>query len=190
MHKSFGLFFQVKRSVSAWAVSNAQMATSSNLVPTMCTTRRSSSDTTIDSDIREFPPRKKTSMNVLEIFGKTATVHQTVPIEDTIVKAVDEEMLKYINMSILDSIDEFDVVAWWAKLSDKLVHLSSYANFIHSIPATSAPSERNFSALGKTITDKRSRLDAETVDALLFMKSNFDIVSKFNLFDPNDINTV
>ena len=38
------------------------------------------------------------------------------------------------------------------------------------IPASSAQSERDFSSVGHTVTDKRSRLNENTVEALKFLR--------------------
>ena len=49
------------------------------------------------------------------------------------------------------------------------------------IPATSAGSERTFSAAGRIIEERRSHLDPDTVDSILRVRShmmqNFQIVS-------------
>jgi hypothetical protein len=43
-----------------------------------------------------------------------------------------------------------------------------------AVPATSCASERLFSTAGNVISDKRSKLDSETVRALLCLKNWFN----------------
>lgn len=69
---------------------------------------------------------------------------------------------------------EIDMLVWWEEHREsfpKLYHLSS---FIHSIPATSAPSERKFSLAGKILNCLRSSLDPTKVSDLLLLYSNSD----------------
>lgn len=54
---------------------------------------------------------------------------------------------------------------------------------VHSIPATSAASERAFSAAGNIITQKRTRLDALTVNNLIVANSNLKINPSLSLED-------
>ena len=47
------------------------------------------------------------------------------------------------------------------------------------IPATSAPSERVFSAAGLTIAKDRASLNPETADALIFLHESWDVVESY-----------
>ena len=46
------------------------------------------------------------------------------------------------------------------------------------IPATSTPSERAFSSAGITFNAKRANLDPDTVEKLVFLKENFELIPK------------
>ena len=61
-------------------------------------------------------------------------------------------------------------------MSNLFPRLSNLALFVHSIPATNLSSERNFNFAGLTITDRRSNLDTDKVDKMLFIRSNFDLL--------------
>ena len=47
-----------------------------------------------------------------------------------------------------------------------------------AIPATSAPSERAFSAAGNIISMKRCRLNADLVAEMLFLRENLDMTDR------------
>ena len=57
----------------------------------------------------------------------------------------------------------------WKGMSGGLVPV---AKKILAIPATSTPSERSFSVAGRLIEERRTSLDPENVDKLLFLHSN------------------
>jgi len=50
--------------------------------------------------------------------------------------------------------------------------LAVLARKILSVPASSAASERAFSAAGQTITERRTSLKPDTVDSILFLHYN------------------
>lgn len=58
---------------------------------------------------------------------------------------------------------------FWREMSGGLVPV---AKRLLAIPATSTPSERSFSVAGRLIEERRSTLNPENVDALLFLHSN------------------
>ncbi|XP_037533267.1 zinc finger protein 618-like [Nematolebias whitei] len=58
---------------------------------------------------------------------------------------------------------------FWHERSDGLVPV---ARRLLAIPATSTPSERSFSVAGRLIEERRSTLNPENVDELLFLHSN------------------
>lgn len=51
--------------------------------------------------------------------------------------------------------------------------MSKLARRVLCIPATSAPSERVFSAAGLTITNRRASLNAENAAALIFLHDSW-----------------
>ena len=57
----------------------------------------------------------------------------------------------------------------WQAMSGGLVPV---AKKLLAIPATSTPSERSFSIAGRVIEERRTNLNPENVDALLFLHSN------------------
>jgi hAT family C-terminal dimerisation region len=69
---------------------------------------------------------------------------------------------------------------WWKKNSADLPHLSVLARKYLCIPATSAPSERVFSAAGLTIAKTRASLHPENAADLIFLHNSWEYAEKFN----------
>lgn len=70
--------------------------------------------------------------------------------------------------------DDCDVLGWWRDQQLNYPKLSVLARGILAIPASSSSSERNFSAAGRTIEQRRTALKPSTVDAILFLHKNMD----------------
>ena len=67
-------------------------------------------------------------------------------------------------------------LSWW-KLNHKSYPIIwELAKRILSIPATSAPSERVFSAAANVVNKKRVRLDPDTVNLLIYLRGNKEFV--------------
>ena len=69
-----------------------------------------------------------------------------------------------------------DPLVWWQANAPKLPYVWLLASVVLAVPATSAPSERVFSAAANIVDKKRFRLKPENVDLLVFLKSNKDFV--------------
>ena len=72
---------------------------------------------------------------------------------------------------------EYEIVgnnSWWEKHASEFPNLSQIARIIlaNAIPASSAASERDFSTAGFVIQERRTHLNPETVDDILFLHSN------------------
>ena len=70
--------------------------------------------------------------------------------------------------------DDRDVLGWWREHHVTYPKLGVLARGILAIPASSSSSERNFSAAGRTIQQRRTSLKPSTVDAILFLHNNVD----------------
>jgi len=93
---------------------------------------------------------------------------ENVPVAD----ATDEvEMYSTQNHTMQD---DRDVLGWWSDHQLNYPKLSVLARGILAIPASSSSSERNFSAAGRTIEQRRTALKPSTVDAILFLHKNLD----------------
>ena len=92
-------------------------------------------------------------------------------------KKVEDEIAEYIKMRLTDKPDPDLVLAWWRENKDRFPALSKLARFIHSIPASSAPSERAFSVCGRILEERRTRLGSESINNILFINSNLKLQS-------------
>lgn len=88
--------------------------------------------------------------------------------------SLEVEVTKYTLIEGGDTID--DPLNWWKENAKHFPQLSKLANILLSIPATSAPSERAFSAAGLLIAAKRSRLHPIRAKQTLFIHDNFDVL--------------
>lgn len=84
--------------------------------------------------------------------------------------AANDEISKYSSEKVKDTV--CDLITWWRDHEDQYPYLSKLAYFIHSIPATSAPSERSFSTAGRVMQDRRTSLKPSAVDDIIFLNSN------------------
>lgn len=88
----------------------------------------------------------------------------------------EDEIARYRALPTL--ILDGDPLHWWSINAHLLPRLSQLARRTFCYPATSVPSERLFSDAGNLLTNKRTRLKPENVDAVLFSRSCVD------MFDP------
>lgn len=69
-----------------------------------------------------------------------------------------------------------EVLTWWRQHARQLPLLSEQARKWLCIPASSTSSERAFSASGNIVSFKRTKLQPENVDKLLYIQQNYDKV--------------
>lgn len=93
-------------------------------------------------------------------------------------KKVDDEIAEYRQMRLTDKPDPDLVLAWWGENKERFPALSKLARFIHSIPASSAPSERAFSVCGRILEERRTNLASESISNILFLNSNLKKLDK------------
>ena len=68
-----------------------------------------------------------------------------------------------------------NILNWW-KSNEKFPLLARIAQRWLCIPASSASSERAFSSCGSIVSCKRTQLQTEKVDMLLYIQRNYDCV--------------
>ena len=76
-----------------------------------------------------------------------------------------------------DTIARFSILLWWKlKWAPTFPIMSCVVRSVLCIPASSSKSESNFSDAGNTLTNQRSELKPTTMNDLLFVQSNQDLV--------------
>jgi hypothetical protein len=79
----------------------------------------------------------------------------------------DSEIALYIHRLCVPGETD-DLLLWWKQHENAYPNLSKLAKKYLNIPASSASSERNFSAAGLVLSE-RTRLSPENVDSILFL---------------------
>ncbi|XP_034723265.1 zinc finger BED domain-containing protein RICESLEEPER 1-like [Etheostoma cragini] len=122
--------------------------------------RRQLSDLHTEEATTEGPAPKKAAVDFEE--------WENVPVADATDKV---KMYSTHNHAMQD---DRDVLGWWRDQQLNYPKLSVLARGILAIPASSSSSERNFSAAGRAIEQRRTALKPSTVDAILFLHKNMD----------------
>lgn len=68
---------------------------------------------------------------------------------------------------------DLDILQWWNEHKNEYPALTILCGYYLAIPASSASSEREFSAAGQTISERRTNLNPETVDSILILHSSY-----------------
>jgi hypothetical protein len=77
------------------------------------------------------------------------------------------ELQRYLEEEFHPHTPDFDILKWWAVNSARYPILGNIARDVLVVPASTVASESAFSTCGRVITDHRSSLGAETVEALM-----------------------
>ncbi|GFY85409.1 hypothetical protein Acr_04g0001470 [Actinidia rufa] len=81
------------------------------------------------------------------------------------------ELQRYFDQPILDIEDnDFNLLAWWKTQEPRCLVLSAMARDILTVPVSTVASEAAFSLGGRVISETRSSLNPETVEALICLK--------------------
>ena len=82
-----------------------------------------------------------------------------------------DELDRYLVMEINKPSLSNDPLEFWKAQSENMPFLSRYAKQIHSISATAASVERQFSAAGLVFNDRRTNLNPNHLDNILLIRS-------------------
>jgi hypothetical protein len=97
--------------------------------------------------------------------------YDTRSIEYSLPMSQSDELSRYLSMKIDMKDYRSDVLTFWKLNTDELPCLSQVARQIHSIPATSAGIERQFSITGLILTSRRTCLDPEQLDNVICIRN-------------------
>lgn len=82
-----------------------------------------------------------------------------------------DELEMYLKMTIDDKFKISNPLPFWQCHQENLSNLAKLARRLYSIPATSAGVERQFSAAGIVINERRCSLNPETVEEVMLVRS-------------------
>ena len=86
--------------------------------------------------------------------------------------------------------DDIDLLLFWRRQQHSYPILSSIAKVGCAIPASNTIVERLFSAAKNVVTDKRTRLDCEKINQMLFLQKNMKALKQLFNNDPRRKRTV
>ena len=133
--------------------------------------------TAIKDDLANYVVQSKpveTSQKQQSAFNEMfADVLDKVPVTQ-LDSALKTEIRQYLALPFLESVirESLNLLNWWREHEQTFPILSKIAKKIHSIVATSAPSERIFSKAGNIVNEKRSRLTPANVNNFVLLHTN------------------
>jgi len=119
--------------------------------------------TDVDGDEVQEPPTKRARED-----ARSATMSFLARRVDT-TQVSTTEFDRYLNVA---PTPDCTLLAWWKEHQDVYPSCAAVARRYHVIPASSAASERLFSATGRLVDKERSRLRPERVESLVFLNRN------------------
>ena len=121
----------------------------------------------------DAPPAKRLKDDPFSDFRKRSiTHHRSVSDQQTLQDELDRQIQMYDSMEVEKDYDN-DPFTFWRKHGNDLSLLSKISKSVLVIPASSAESERHFSIAGQVVTELRSSLDPEYVEALVVLKEAY-----------------
>ena len=90
-----------------------------------------------------------------------------------------QECFLYENLP--DAPADINQLEWWKSHQEQFPLLSHLVRVVFAVPAASSKSERVFSVAGNMVTPKRTRLNTETVEALVVVNTNIRILREMGL---------
>ena len=97
-----------------------------------------------------------------------------------------DELGRYLDMSIDEKFRTANPLLFWFYHQDQLLCLAKLARRFYSISATSASVDREFSAAGVLVNERRASLNPDTVEYILFVRS----IQKALMNNPNRLSNM
>ncbi|CAF3622568.1 unnamed protein product [Rotaria socialis] len=82
-----------------------------------------------------------------------------------------DEVDVYIDLQLKDNEIYTNPLTFWQQHEYTFPHLSKFARKIFAVPCSSAAVEREFSAAGQLVTQRRSNIEPSTINDILFLRS-------------------
>jgi hAT family C-terminal dimerisation region len=137
----------------------------------VCLTAAAASQPVTADSTLDVKPTKRSRLDFTDFEDVSNTADQSSP------SCTFDEVAHYLQLKLttadMKALDgENGILAWWKVQAVRTPRLAAVARFVLAIPASSASSERSFSAAGNTVSSRRSALDPDNVDCMLFLHSN------------------
>lgn len=127
----------------------------------------SGDDENIELDCTPVVQVKKTPNTVLSAFFDLDMIAE----DSSEVQNKPSELQRYLDLQIKVNPENFDLKMWWFEKRNEFPNLTKMFTRYLCTPATSAPSERNFSESGLIITNRRNRLLPTSVSNLIIARN-------------------
>ena len=101
--------------------------------------------------------------------------------ESTMLVEINCEVDVYVKEPVIPR--DSNVIEWWKANRKKFPHLSRFARKVLGIPAASSTSERVFSTAGNIISERRTNLNIDNIEMLVYMKENFRELDRLGVTD-------
>ena len=98
-----------------------------------------------------------------------------------------EDYLNYDCQLTDDDADDIDILRFWREHKASFPTLASIARRIFSIPATNTTIERLFSLSKNTVTERRTNLDQEKLNRLMFLQKNLPLLKQLEDTDAKSL---
>lgn len=116
-------------------------------------------------------PRKEKPQSIEDQFADPDDDETTADLSLSTNNEPMDELDRYLRIPFGDEFKSSNPLPFWKHYQDKLPNLSKLARRLLSIPAISAGVERQFSAGGLLINERRSSSNPDTVENVLFVRS-------------------
>ena len=161
---------QTKAEVTQLVISNTERLVSDidcTMADSDCTMVDDTQCTSVESSSQSFtqeqpPVIKKAKKSALDIL--------LGPEEDTRGRTIKDKVEAYLHEKVCAR--KTNVLEWWKLNEARFPNIAKLVKAVICIPATSTPSERLFSAAGHIVSKKRTCLNPENVDVILFLNKN------------------
>lgn len=117
------------------------------------------------NDVQSHQPRSKKNSPLLNEFFEPHDNSQSESQQNM------TELQRYIHAQVEIQPDKLNLCDWWYQNKENYPNLFKMFLKYSSIPATSAPSERNFSASGLIVTDRRNSILPSNVGDLIIARN-------------------
>ena len=115
----------------------------------------------------EFNPLVRARLQSLQKRNSALILLLTLSGPTTVITSVEEELASYKSLRLSSAVSP---LPFWQEHSRTYPILSTVARRVFAMSASSARSERDFSAVGRTVTDARSQLSASKVESIEILR--------------------